>query len=614
MNSKRSKIESSETPAVDRHTTADDDKGSGMVRPPLPSRDATSESFSRPSQFDELHEKDDKQEAVWVEVINCETSSPLRIAYSNVKSIGSGSFGVVYSATLGDNREVAIKKVLQDKRYKNRELQMLRLLHHTNIVSLYYYFYSTSSSKPGETYLNLIQEYVPQTLSRLIRHYWRIRQSIPLVCVKLYSFQLLRGLAYMHNQGICHRDIKPQNLLINPDEGVLKICDFGSAKALNPEEPNVSYICSRYYRAPELIFGATHYTVQIDMWSAGCVIGELLLGRPLFPGESGVDQLVEIIKVLGTPTREQVLEMNPHYSEFKFPNIQGCSWEKIIRNRSADTAFCVLEKLLVYSPKTRMTASDILGCSFFSDLISPPPGHPADATGHLPSGKPAPSFINQFTEEELSYFPKEMSTRLRAYKNAIATKSHSVVNLATLDKSEANSQKNKGSCSSSSSSAVAVGGSVKSGRMRIQNSNTSSHDTLIPPRFSLQLPKGSSRKTQRASLSSGVNFSRNDVLRSSSGNPYHPKIMTSSVSENRPIHVGRRQSQGSIVTENSKNNPLRESQPYHSSHSTNLRSSNSHNHNSNVMDNSRENTLRKSSLSRSNHTIQNTEVSVKSSK
>ncbi|VDQ04492.1 unnamed protein product [Trichobilharzia regenti] len=135
MNSKRSKIESSETPAVDRHTTADDDK-------------------------------DDKQEAVWVEVINCETSSPLRIAYSNVKSIGSGSFGVVYSATLGDNREVAIKKVLQDKRYK----------------------------KPGETYLNLIQEYVPQTLSRLIRHYWRIRQSIPLVCVKVSLQQVTDGI------------------------------------------------------------------------------------------------------------------------------------------------------------------------------------------------------------------------------------------------------------------------------------------------------------------------------------------------------------------------------------------------------------------------------------
>lgn len=93
------------------------------------------------------------------------------------------------------------------------------------------------------------------------------------------------------------RDIKPQNLLISSDNAVLKLCDFGSAKYLIPSEPNVSYICSRYYRAPELIFGSTNYTNSIDVWSAGTVLTETLIGRPVFPGESGVDQLVEIIKV-----------------------------------------------------------------------------------------------------------------------------------------------------------------------------------------------------------------------------------------------------------------------------------------------------------------------------
>lgn len=93
------------------------------------------------------------------------------------------------------------------------------------------------------------------------------------------------------------RDIKPQNLLVNINTHALKLCDFGSAKALVRGEPNISYICSRYYRAPELIFGATDYTCAIDVWSVGCVMAELLLGSPLFPGDSGVDQLVEIIKV-----------------------------------------------------------------------------------------------------------------------------------------------------------------------------------------------------------------------------------------------------------------------------------------------------------------------------
>ena len=100
---------------------------------------------------------------------------------------------------------------------------------------------------------------------------------------------------------------------------------------------NVSYICSRYYRAPELIFGATDYGQTIDVWSVGCVIGELLLGQPIFPGDSGVDQLVEIIKVLGTPTRDQIHAMNPNYSEFKFPQIKPTSLYKIFPKQKVPT-------------------------------------------------------------------------------------------------------------------------------------------------------------------------------------------------------------------------------------------------------------------------------------
>lgn len=121
-----------------------------------------------------------------------------------------------------------------------------------------------------------------------------------------------------------------------------------STKVLVPGEPNVSYICSRYYRAPELIFGATQYTVRIDMWSAGCVVGELLLGRPLFPGDSGVDQLVEIIKVLGTPTFEQVKEMNPQYSKFVFPEIKSCPWEKVsVMTLNCEFASCIVCQMFV---------------------------------------------------------------------------------------------------------------------------------------------------------------------------------------------------------------------------------------------------------------------------
>uniref|UniRef100_A0A9J7Y922 Glycogen synthase kinase 3 alpha a n=1 Tax=Cyprinus carpio carpio TaxID=630221 RepID=A0A9J7Y922_CYPCA len=221
---------------------------------------------------------------------------PQEVSYTDIKVIGNGSFGVVYQARLIDSQEwVAIKKVLQDKRFKNRELQIMRKLDHCNIVRLRYFFYC-SGEKKDEVYLNLLLDYVPETVYRVARHFSKAKTIIPIFYVKVYMYQLFRSLAYIHSQGVCHRDIKPQNLLVDPETAVLKLCDFGSAKQLVRGEPNVSYICSRYYRAPELIFGATDYTSNIDIWSAGCVLAELLLGQPIFPGDSGVDQLVEIIK------------------------------------------------------------------------------------------------------------------------------------------------------------------------------------------------------------------------------------------------------------------------------------------------------------------------------
>jgi len=120
------------------------------------------------------------------------------------------------------------------------------------------------------------------------RNAQKAKTFLPIEHVKLYMYQLSRALAYIHALGICHRDIKPQNLLVNEKTLTLKLCDFGSAKKLVQGEPNVSYICSRYYRAPELIFGATDYSTAIDVWSFGCVMAELLIGAPLFPAPLGV--------------------------------------------------------------------------------------------------------------------------------------------------------------------------------------------------------------------------------------------------------------------------------------------------------------------------------------
>lgn len=156
----------------------------------------------------------------------------------------------------------------------------MRIVRHPNIVELKAFYYSNgervkrprslyilspklTAMKKDEVYLNLVLEFVPETVYRASRYFNKMKTTMPILEVKLYIYQLFRSLAYIHSQGICHRDIKPQNLLLDPSSGILKLCDFGSAKILVEHEPNVSYICSRYYRAPELIFGATNYTTKI---------------------------------------------------------------------------------------------------------------------------------------------------------------------------------------------------------------------------------------------------------------------------------------------------------------------------------------------------------------
>uniref|UniRef100_A0A914PVU0 Protein kinase domain-containing protein n=1 Tax=Panagrolaimus davidi TaxID=227884 RepID=A0A914PVU0_9BILA len=313
----------------------------------------------------------------------------VEVKYSNVRVVGNGSFGVVYAARLnGSGEHIAIKKVLQDKRYKNRELQIMRKLEHQNIVKLLYFFFCHNDER-DDLYLNLILEFVPETVYRVSRQYAKQRQQLPLI-------YLFRALAYLHHVGVCHRDIKPQNLLIDPDTGVLKLCDFGSAKFLIRGEPNVSYICSRYYRAPELIFGSTNYTNSIDVWSGGTVFAELLLGHPIFPGDSGVDQLVEIIKLLGTPSREQIQQMNPNYREFKFPTIRAHSWSRVFKSTTPPAAIDLVSKLLEYNPAGRLTPLQTCAHPFLDELRNP--------NTRLPGGKPLPPMFD-FTNEELSIEP-----------------------------------------------------------------------------------------------------------------------------------------------------------------------------------------------------------------
>uniref|UniRef100_A0A0G4FXZ0 Protein kinase domain-containing protein n=1 Tax=Chromera velia CCMP2878 TaxID=1169474 RepID=A0A0G4FXZ0_9ALVE len=313
------------------------------------------------------------------------------------KILGNGSFGVVTEARCLETGEVvAIKQVLQDPRYKNRELDVMKVLAHPNIVELKDYYYTDAGGRdggnPGEKFLNVVMEFIPDTVYRVIKTFVRNSQYMPMILVKLYSYQMCRALGYLHTLGICHRDIKPQNLLVDTRLHVLKLCDFGSAKTLVPGEPSVAYICSRYYRAPELMLGATEYTTAIDIWSIGCVLGEMILGRPLFAGNTSVDQLVKIIQTMGTPTREQMSAMNHNYTDFRFPDVRPKAWSRIFHSHTPPEALDLISQLLRYEPQLRLKPLDALAHPFFDEL--------RQRETRLPTGGTLPPLFN-FTEAEL---------------------------------------------------------------------------------------------------------------------------------------------------------------------------------------------------------------------
>lgn len=353
------------------------------------------------------------------------------INFTTDKVVGSGSFGIVFQAQI-NNEIVAIKKVLQDRQFKNRELQVMKLLNHPNCIKMKYFFYSTDGTNTAstKTFLNIVMDYVPQTIYSVCRYFTKQKKYIPHFYIKLYAYQLCRSITYIHGMGISHRDIKPQNVLVDAASGVVRLCDFGSAKVLKPSEQSVAYICSRYYRAPELIFGATVYTCAIDVWSVGCVIAEMLMGQPIFPGESSIDQLMEIIKVIGKPSHSDIVAMNPmQYGPnasnrprqsssqqmppsvdgvlTSLPDVKPAGLAKTLPAHVDRHAIDLLQRMLTYNPVKRIKAIECLAHPYFNSL--------SDVTMKMPDGRDMPPLFN-FTQDEL-YSNPDFFTQLMQQHN-----------------------------------------------------------------------------------------------------------------------------------------------------------------------------------------------------
>ena len=333
------------------------------------------------------------------------------LEFPNNNEIGRGAFGKVLLAIVKSTGEkVAIKKVFQDRRYKNRELPIMLELHHPNIVELKSY-YKTKAENKGENdfFLNCIMDYMPLTLSYLIIKNRKNKTKFDPILLKLFSFQMLKCIGYLHSLGIAHRDIKPQNILVDPKDYTLKLCDFGCAKHLSKKESNISYICSRFYRPPELVVGATKYTTKVDVWSVGCVIAELVLDKPLFQGKSATDQFFEIIKVLGTPTSDIIKIMGGKpINVDKLTKYEKKNWKDVFKDRIDDMLFIdLIDKILLYEPEKRLGPYQAMCHPFFDEI--------KEKEVILPDNKCLPEHLFQFKECEINFDKESINIIMKQF-------------------------------------------------------------------------------------------------------------------------------------------------------------------------------------------------------
>ena len=281
-----------------------------------------------------------------------------------------------------DGTFVAIKKVLQDPRYKNREYDILKIIDNKYCIRMLNSFKSHSGSKKRtnnnnkDIYLNIVMNYMPQNLHDLNISYREKKHYPPIIMAKLFTYQIFLGLQYLHSPeiNITHRDMKPQNVLVDPNTGELNICDFGSAKILSPKESSVSYIASRFYRAPELMMNCQYYTNKIDIWAAGCIFAEILLaGSPLFQGSTSMGQLYEIIKIIGQPTDSDFASIQYELSDHDLLKIRKIEQKTTLKaslpSHTPPEAIELLTYIFQYNPQKRPTAEQCLRHRCFDELF-----------------------------------------------------------------------------------------------------------------------------------------------------------------------------------------------------------------------------------------------------
>ncbi|XP_019751913.1 mitogen-activated protein kinase 11 isoform X2 [Hippocampus comes] len=328
--------------------------------------------------------------------------------YQNLTPVGSGAYGSVCSAyDVILRQKVAVKKLsrpfqsLVHSRRSYRELRLLKHMKHENVIGLLDVF-TPAAALEDFNELYLVTNLMGADLNNIVKF-----QRLSDEHVQFLIYQLLRGLKYIHSAGLIHRDLKPSNVAVNEDcelrvsayARVLasspfvrtpacncpsrQILDFGLARQTDDEM--TGYVATRWYRAPEIMLNWMHYNQNVDIWSVGCIMGELLKGKVLFPGTDYIDQLKRIMEMVGTPTADLLEKIcSEHAQKYiqSLPFMPQQDLEKIFRGANP-LAVDLLKRMLVLDCDGRISASEALAHPYFSQYHDPddePEAPPYDQT------------------------------------------------------------------------------------------------------------------------------------------------------------------------------------------------------------------------------------------
>ncbi|KAH6890312.1 kinase-like domain-containing protein [Thelonectria olida] len=288
-------------------------------------------------------------------------------SFQQLEKLGEGTYATVFK---GRNRQtgelVALKEIHLDSEEGTpstaiREISLMKELKHENIVALHDVIHT-------ENKLMLVFEFMDGDLKRYMDTHGE-RGALKPTTIKSFMYQLLKGIDFCHQNRVLHRDLKPQNLLIN-SKGLLKLGDFGLARAFGiPVNTFSNEVVTLWYRAPDVLLGSRTYNTSIDIWSAGCIMAEMFTGRPLFPGTTNEDQIVRIFRIMGTPT-ERTWPGITQFPEYK-PTFQMYATQDLRNILPAidPTGIDLLQRMLQLRPELRISAHDALQHPWFNDLV-----------------------------------------------------------------------------------------------------------------------------------------------------------------------------------------------------------------------------------------------------